>query len=345
MTILVLQAIVGLALLYFGAEWLVNGSCKLALRLGIAPLIIGLTVVAFGTSSPELFVCLGANMNKPPNVGGGIVLGTIIGSNIFNIALVLAIGALIRPIPVSRQIVVREAPILLGATLLFLWVIRDQTITRVEGGILFAGLIAFLTFSGITSAKQMREKRAAPDPALDDLDPEAAKQMPIWKAIGFIIFGLVGLAYGSDLLVNSASEIAKRFHVSEAIVSFTLIAFGSSVPELATVVVASLRKEGDIITGNVIGSNIFNTLAILGIVAMIKPITYNAAQLSNVEPYYMAGLTLILLPFMLTRRMIARWEGLVLLLACAGFAYILFQKVVTMRAGVVPPAVPAEVIS
>ena len=127
MTILVLQAIAGFVLLYFGAEWLVNGSSKLALKLGIAPLIIGLTVVAFGTSSPELFVCLDANLSKEdPNEGGGIVLATIVGSNVFNIALILAIGALIRPIQVSRQIVVREMPILLVATGLLLWFLRDQ---------------------------------------------------------------------------------------------------------------------------------------------------------------------------------------------------------------------------
>ena len=343
MTLLVLQAIVGLALLYFGAEWLVSGSSKLALRLGIAPLIIGLTVVAFGTSSPELFVCLGANLNQPiPTVGGGMVMGTIIGSNVFNLALILAIGALIRPIPVSRQIVVREMPILLVATALLIWFLRDQQLTRIEGGILFGGLIAFLVLSAITSIKQMREKRGAAPEIPDDLDPEAAKEMPVWKAIGFIIFGLVGLAYGSDLLVNSSKAIAEVFHVSAAIISFTVIAFGSSVPELATVVVASIRKEGDIITGNVIGSNIFNTLAVLGIVSLAKPVVYNSAQLSTVEPYYMAGLTLILFPFLLTRRTIARWEGLVLLLACAGFGYILFQKVQTQRAAV-PSAAPIAV--
>jgi len=345
MTIDVLQAIAGLALLYFGAEWLVNGSSKLALRLGIAPLIIGLTVVAFGTSSPELFVCLGANLTQAdPTVGGGMVLGTIIGSNVFNLALILAIGALIRPIPVSRQIVIREMPILLVATALLLWFLRDQQLSRVEGGILFAGLIGFLTLSGITSVRQMRDKRGETPDILEDLDPEAAKEMPVWKAVGFILFGLVGLAYGSDLLVNSATSIAEALNVSEAIISFTVIAFGSSVPELATVVVASIRKEGDIITGNVIGSNIFNTMAILGIVALVKPVVYNSAQLSVVEPYYMAGLTLILFPFLLTRRTIARWEGLVLLLACVGFAYILFQKVQTTRAAV-PAAVQGGAVS
>ncbi len=343
MTLLVLQAIVGLALLYFGAEWLVSGSSKLALRLGIAPLIIGLTVVAFGTSSPELFVCLGANLTEAdPIVGGGMVMGTIIGSNVFNLALILAVGALIRPIPVSRQIVVREMPILLAATALLIWFLRDQQLTRVEGGILFGGLIAFLVLSAITSIKQMREKRGAAPEIPDDLDPEAAKEMTVWKAIGFIVFGLVGLAYGSDLLVNSSKAIAEVFHVSAAIISFTIIAFGSSVPELATVVVASIRKEGDIITGNVIGSNIFNTLAVLGIVSLAKPVVYNSAQLSTVEPYYMAGLTLILFPFLLTRRTIARWEGLVLLLACAGFGYILFQKVQTQRAAV--PSVAAVAV-
>ena len=348
MTILVLQAIAGFVLLYFGAEWLVNGSSKLALKLGIAPLIIGLTVVAFGTSSPELFVCLDANLSKEdPNEGGGIVLATIVGSNVFNIALILAIGALIRPIQVSRQIVVREMPILLVATGLLLWFLRDQQLSRVEGGILFGGLIAFLVLSGITSIKQMKEKRGGTSEILEDLNPEATKEMPVWKALVFIVFGLLFLAYGSDLLVDSATEIAKAFHVSAAIISFTLIAFGSSVPELATVVVASLRKEGDIITGNVIGSNIFNTLAVLGIVALVKPVVYGPAQLTTIEPYYMAGLTLLLFPFLLTRKTIARWEGLVLLLACVGFACIIFQKMQVQRAGGPPAAgqvVPISVL-
>ena len=191
-------AALGLALLYFGAEWLVGGSSRLAFRLGISPLIVGLTVVAFGTSSPELLVCLHANLSAvEPTAGGGFVLGNILGSNIYNIALILAIGALIHTIPVSRQIIIREAPILIAATLFLLWFLRDYQIDRVEGGVLAAMLLAFLVFSGITAAKQMQGSN---DKVIDEDEEKEvadARATPVWKLGVLIVAGLVALAGGA----------------------------------------------------------------------------------------------------------------------------------------------------
>ncbi len=319
-------AIFSLALLYFGAEWLVGGSSRLAFRLGISPLIVGLTVVAFGTSSPELLVCLDANLTAvDPTAGGGFVMGNIIGSNIFNIALILAIGAVIRPISISRQVIVREAPILIGATLVLLWMVGNQTINRTEGALLTGGLVAFLVFSGITSAKQMQGNGAEGDHSLDE-EVKAAKSTPVWKLLLLIVVGLIALAGGAHLLVESAGELAIMLGVPEAFVSLTVVAFGTSVPELATVVVASIRKQGDIITGNVIGSNIFNTLAILGITALAKPVVYDAQEIRPLELYYMTGLTVILLPFLISRKRLARWEGGLLLVSCVVYTYFLFER-------------------
>ena len=321
MVLQLVLSIVGLALLYFGAEWLVEGSSRLALRFGISPLVIGLTVVAFGTSSPELLVCLQANMTKPPLEGGAFVLGNILGSNIYNIALILAIGALIRPINISRQIIVREVPILIGAVLLLIWFLQDQRLSRTEGGIFFAGLLAFLLFSGITSAKQMREKR---DAAKEE--KSEAEESPVWKSIFLIVAGLGALIFGSNLLVESATRLATLLGVSPALISLTLVAFGTSVPELATVVVASMKNQGDIITGNVIGSNIFNVLAILGITALVRPVVYSTQDVHALELYYMAGITILLLPLLMTRRWLSRGEGMLLLASCMVYLYFLYQQ-------------------
>jgi cation:H+ antiporter len=319
-------AILGLALLYFGAEWLVGGSSRLAFRLGVSPLIVGLTVVAFGTSSPELLVCLHANLSATdPTAGGGFVMGNIIGSNIYNIALILAVGALIRPILVSRQVIFREGPFLIGMTLLLLWFVRDFQIDRIEGGVFVALLLSFLVLSGITSAKQMRA-------SADDETPEDEEEMaeaaatPLWKLFLLIVIGLVGLAGGAQVLVSSATKLALMVGVPEAFVSLTIVAFGTSVPELATVVVASMRKQGDIITGNVIGSNIFNTLAILGITALAKPVVYDSMEVRPMELYYMSGVTVLLLPLLITRRRLARWEGGILLLSCLIYTGFLVQR-------------------
>ena len=336
-------ALAGLTLLYFGAEWLVGGSSRLAWRLGVSPMVVGLTVVAFGTSSPELFVCLDANLtSEDPIKGGGIVMGNIIGSNIFNIALILGVGAVIRPIQVSRRIVLGQAPILVAATLMLLWFLRNQEISPLEGALLFAGLLAFLLLSGMTSAKQMRDRRHAREGQETTLVDTPA---PLGMSLTLILIGLLALAAGSHLLVSSAEALALSLGVSEALIGFTVIAFGTSVPELATVIVASLRREGELITGNVIGSNIFNTLAILGIVALVKPIVFDSDQVSSVEIYFMVGLTLFLFPLFLARTRLGRWEGAALLLACLAFAYLLFQRFQEQRSANKAPPVAAATLA
>ncbi len=319
--------ICGLALLSFGAEWLVGGSSRLALKYGISPLIVALTIVAFGTSSPELVVCLTKQLTEAdPIVAGGFVFGNVIGSNIFNIALILAVGALIRPIMISRQIILREAPILIVATLMLVWFMLDQQITVLEGGLLFTGLLAFLIFSGVTSVRQMaRSREQGPNPEQAEELADAQRASNLWL-IALILAGILGLALGSHLLVGSAEKIALMLGVPEALVSLTLVAFGTSVPELATVVAAARRNAGDMITGNVIGSNIFNILAIVGITAMAKPIVYSTQEVTMVEIGYMTALAILLFPFLLTRKTLARWEGAILLASCLLYVGYLSQR-------------------
>ncbi len=321
-------AILGLAALYFGAEWLVGGSSRLAIMLGVSPLIVGLTIVAFGTSSPELLVSLRANFSaETPTAGGDFVLANIIGSNIYNIALILGIAALIRPIQVHRQLLVRELPILVLATVLFMWFVRDQTLGLTEGMIFIAGLMGFLLFSGITSYRQMQEGKAMANevPVEDRAEPVTARAVLICCAL--IIAGLAGLMIGAELLVTNAKAIAKALGVSEAVISFTLVAFGTSLPELATVIVASIRREGDLISGNVVGSNIFNIFAVLGITAVAKPLVFDSANVRPLDLWFMTGLTFLIVPLLFTRRSLGRCEGGLLVAVCLVYSYFLYQRV------------------
>ena len=307
--------VLGLTLLYFGAEWLVKGSSELALRLGISPLVVGLTVVAFGTSAPELLVGIQANLKDPPQ--GDIALGNVVGSNIFNVALILGAAALMRPIVINSQIIKRELPILLIASLVFILMIWDGVVTRAEGGVLTIGIVSYVLFS-LVAAKAARRARQFEE--FEKKEIEHAKEeggRRILMDVGLIVIGLAGLAYGADRLVVSGIELARLFGVPEAIIALTFFAFGTSVPELATSVVASLKKQGDIITGNVVGSCVFNLLAVVGIVALIRPIS--SEEIQRVDLWVMGGLALLLIPFMWHKMRLSRFEGGILLAICFGY--------------------------
>lgn len=315
-----LLAIAGLAGLYFGAEWLVFGSSRLALRLRISPLIIGLTIVAFGTSSPELLFCLNANADAQ----GDMVMGNIVGSNICNIALILGIAAVIRPLTIQKQIVIREIPILLIASVVLVLFLRDQRIDRWEAALLFTGLLLFLGFSARTSAKEIKASVLAEAGLPESIDRNITHGS-VGKNVGLLLLGLTALMIGAKLLLDSAVVIAREFQISEAIIGLTLVAIGTSLPELATSIAASLRREGDLVTGNVVGSNIFNVLAILGITGVVSPIVYQ--QLAGVDLWFMLGLTFVLAPLLWTRRTLQRWEGILLLAAFGAYSFILYQRI------------------
>lgn len=304
--------VAGLVLLYFGAEWLVRGASELAIRFGISPLVVGLTVVAFGTSAPELVVSVKANLDG----SGGMAIGNVVGSNICNIALVLGVGAVIFPLGIQRQVVRREMPVLLGSTLVFLLMIKDGVIGRLEGGALFVGVLIYVIASLVQARKE--------DPNVsEDLDPEvikAAKAGGLGRMslnIFLIVIGALLLVLGADRMVVGGENIARFYGVPEAIIGLTLVAFGTSLPELATSVVAAMKKEGDIIVGNAVGSCIFNLLAVAGLAGVVSPLRGEGVTVIHLA--VMLTLTVILMPMMLHRMKLDRWEGALLVTGYLGF--------------------------
>lgn len=292
----------GFVLLYFGAEGLVRGSVGLALRLGLSAIVIGLTVVAYGTSMPELVVSIQASLAGK----GAIAVGNVIGSNIFNIAVILGLAALIKPIHVKRQMVRIDIPVMIAITILGVIFFRDFSYSRMEGIILFAGVILY-TVGNFVIAK----KTGLPPEELEEIEGESKKHTPLWKTIGMLMVGLALLVAGADRLVVGAVDIAKLLGLSDAVIGITIIAGGTSLPELATSVVAAIRKESDIALANVVGSNVFNILMILGVAATIAPI--DGAGISQLDMYVMLGTAVVLLPMAWSGLVIGRLEGGLLL--------------------------------
>lgn len=301
------------ALLYFGADGLVGGSARIAFKMGIKPLIVGLTIVAFGTSSPELVVSINANLAG----SGDITLGNVIGSNICNIGLIVGITALIKPINVSLQIVRKDIIIMCGVSVLPILMLIDGQIGRIEGVILILLLIVYLWYNIFIVSKQGNPE------ADTEIDSIVKKSKPMWMNIAFIIGGLALLIVGANLFVEHAVEIARFFNISESVIGLTIVAIGTSLPELATSVVASIKGESDISLGNIVGSNIFNILAILGIAAVINPI--NFGNITYIDLSIMMMFAVVLLPLARTGFIIDRKEGFVLLLLYVGYIYILLR--------------------
>jgi cation:H+ antiporter len=297
----------GLVALYFGAEWLVGGSSQLALRLGLTPLVVGLTVVALGTSAPEMFVSIGFNMRGLPDAA----VGNVVGSNICNIALILGLSALIRPLAIKRQIVVREMPILLGASLILIAMLWDRELARWEGAVLTLGIVVYVVTSlrlAKDAGRELKEEFA--EEFVEEGPPEEPSKTPLIFTL-LILAGLLALVLGSHLLQMGAVFIAQGFGVSEAIIGLTLLAFGTSLPELATSVVACMKNQGDIVAGNAVGSSIFNIFAILGVTALIKEM-----PIKDIEPVdlgVMLLVTVAIVPMMVTKRSLGRFEGGLLL--------------------------------
>lgn len=315
MTIALIYLLVGLVLLYFGAEGLVRGSSSLALRLGLSPLVVGLTVVAFGTSSPELVVSLKAAMLGQ----SAISVGNVVGSNICNIGLILGVSALITPIATSSQIVRIDIPIMIGVTLISLLLLADGTLGFTEGAILFALLIVYIIFS-IRLARRVKG---------DALEKEFTQEVAVTKRgvsvdLLMVVGGLVLLVFGARFLVDGAIFIARSFGWSEALIGLTIVAVGTSLPELATSMLAAIKKEADIAVGNIVGSNIFNILGILGISSMVTPL--DAAGISRLDLGVMLAFALILWPFARRHHRICRWEASVLLLGYAAYVWWLLQS-------------------
>jgi cation:H+ antiporter len=296
----------GLILLVVGANALVRGASRLALAFGISPLVVGLTIVAFGTSAPELAVSVGAVLDGRTD----IAIGNVVGSNIFNVLFILGSCALIAPLVVNIQLIRQEVPIMLGASLLLLALGLDGRLSMTDGGLLFALLVAYTVFLVVQSR---RETQAAKDEFADAVQPaEAGGWDSHWVVqVGLIAAGLVALVVGSDFLVQSAVGFAKAMGVSDLVIGLTIVAAGTSMPEVATSIAAALKGERDIAVGNVVGSNTFNILGCLGLSGVVSGDLglVLAPSLLSFDIWVMLAVALACLPVFMTGREIARWEG------------------------------------
>jgi cation:H+ antiporter len=293
----------GLALLVGGGELLVRGASRLAAAVRISPLVIGLTVVAFGTSAPELAVSIQAGLAG----NADLALGNVVGSNIFNVLFILGISALIVPLVVSSQLIRRDVPLMIGVSVLVLILGRDGNINRLEGGLLFMGIVAYTWWCIRQSRKESSQIQAE---FARELPASQGSTSSIPVQFMLILAGLVLLGLGSRWLVGGAVFVAERLGVSELVIGLTIVATGTSLPEVVTSIVAAVRGERDIAVGNVVGSNLFNILCVLGLAGLITPggVAVSSAALRFDIPV-MIAVAVACLPIFFTGNVIARWEG------------------------------------
>lgn len=329
MLIPALQFAAGLVLLYLGAEWLVRGAASLALAWGVGGLTVGLTVVAFGTSAPELLVStVGAVRGA-----AGVSIGNVVGSNIANVGLILALAALVRPVRVHERAVRVEIPLVIAATLLLGLLALDGRLGRLDAVVLLAAFGAYMAYLLKVTPRGAAEATGAeatdgaepPWPELDE--PEEAtgpsdEGPDRRRSVALVLLGLAGLVVGAHLLVESAVAVALRLGVSEVTVGLTIVAVGTSLPELASTLVATGRRQADLAVGNVVGSNLFNILLILGASALVRPLPV-APDLYRLELPAMLLFALVLLPLAFSRGTLQRWEGMLLLAGYATFLLLL----------------------
>ena len=325
MALNIVLCIVGVVLLYVGAEWLVRGSSSLAKSLGVTPVVIGLTVVAFGTSAPELVVSLVSSIQGKSM----IAVGNVVGSNICNIALVLGAAALFHPITGSRSVVTRDIPIMLGISVYLLVISFDSDLGRIEGATLFAGIIVY-TFLNYYLAQRKSRAGAGEEVVLEELGvEEIAPIASRTKQLVLILVGIGGVVGGAELVVDSAEKIMIVLGVSQKFIGLTVVAFGTSLPELATSVVAAARREMDISIGNLVGSNVFNILSVLGAASLVRPIVIPGGFVeSGLVWDYLVMMVISALPWLMMRRSctVTRRGGLLLVSCYVGYLAYLVSK-------------------
>lgn len=308
----VVQLIGGVVVLSLGAQAMVSGGAALALRFGLTPLIIGLTVMAYGTSAPELVVSAQAAARG----SGAIAVGNVIGSNLCNLALILGLSALIRPIASSRAVLTRDLPVLIGASVLTVALLADRVLGRIDGAIFIIILLGYTWFT-------VRQARVSPDDAPPTGEP-APRRRPLPLAIGLTLGGLALLLVGADQFVDGAVTIAQQWGMSEVVIGLTVVAVGTSLPELALSVVAAARGHGDVALGNVVGSSTFNLLGILGFSALVRPTLL--PDLDWMDLGVMLGVTVAIFPLLRSGGRLARWEGAGLILAYAIYTAVLINR-------------------
>lgn len=309
-----LWIVVGVVLVLWGADRLTEGAVSVAERLRVPQIVIGLTIVALGTSMPELCVSVVSALKDTPD----LAVGNVVGSNIFNALLIVGVAALVAPMTILRSTVFKDVPCALVASVILLMMCQnDWVITRLDGAILFVFFLVFmrLTIKGATSAQP------APQEA-EEKEASAAKQpMKGWLAGLWMVVGLAALIGGSNLFVGGATEVARALNVSDAVIGLTIVAGGTSLPELATSVVAAKKGNSGIAIGNVLGSNVLNILFILGLTGMISPM--HIEGITNVDLYMMLVSTIMIWFFSFTKYAIERWEGAVLVLTFGGYMWYL----------------------
>ncbi len=325
MTLALVFFVIGLLMLYYGAERLVKGSSSLAQSLGLTPLVIGLTVVAFGTSAPELVVSVVSSIKGKSM----IALGNVVGSNICNIALVLGLASVLQPVACNRPVIRRDMPVMLCISLYLLLLSLDSKLGRFDGASLFGGIILYIYFNYYIATKELKQascvERAVFGSAVEEIKYVTSRSGQIL----WIVVGIAGVVAGAEILIDSAVKIMKIFGVSEKFIGLTIVAFGTSLPELATSVVAAMRKEMDISIGNLVGSNVFNILGVLGAASLIRPIPIPGGFIKSglVIDY----LVMILISFLLWLMMrktstVRRKDGFILLFCYAGYLIYLVLK-------------------
>lgn len=306
--ILALQIIGGFAGLLIGGELLVRGASAIAVRLGISPLVVGVVIVGFGTSAPELVTCVRAALGGSP----GIAMGNIVGSNIANILLILGAAALMRPFFTSRDAVVRDGSIVILTAIAFGAAAWTGLIERWMGGVFVLALVVYIIYT-------IRSDRRKPA-EIDDVP--AIARTPLYLSVIYLLAGLVFVLVGAEYLVRGAVDVAMRFNVSEEVIGLTLVAVGTSLPELATSIMAAIRRHSEIALGNVLGSNVYNTIGIGGITALVSPIPVSQGMRTFDVPM-MVVISVMLVVIVATGRRVTRWEGAALLALYVG--YIGFQ--------------------
>ena len=303
----------GLVMLYFGADWLVNGAITLSLYFGLSPLIVGLTVVALGTSVPEALVSVQAAIGHQ----GGIAVGNVVGSNILNIAMILGLSALINPLKVNSHIVKADVPLLVGATFMLVVLLEDFHISRMEGAFLL------LCIAGYVVGNIMTVKKTTPEEnIIEGLEDKKDTGKNLWRDIALLIVGIITLGFGSNFLVKGAVDLARIWGLSEALIGLTIVSIGTGTPELATALMAAYRKSADLAIGNAVGSNLFNIMFVLGLAGLVAPL--DAKGINSSDLYVMLAVTILLLPTVWTGRVLDRKEGFLFLAIYIGYLYYLW---------------------
>ncbi|TWT55416.1 Inner membrane protein YrbG [Thalassoglobus neptunius] len=322
----ILMLVVGLIVLTGGAELLVRGASKLAVSFGVSPLVVGLTVVSFGTSAPELVVCLQSALSGQPDVA----LGNIVGSNIFNILLILGLSAIIVPLHVSQQLVRVEVPLMIGLSALVWLMAFNGSISRLDGLILSTGLVAYTLWAIIKSRREQGAIQAEYEAEFGQVERSSTLKSGLINGV-MLLAGLILLVVGARWFVEAAVTISRSLGVSELIIGLTIVAAGTSLPEAATSVMAAIRGERDIAVGNAIGSNLFNIMAVLGISSLVSPIGVPVPEAAlHLDLPVMVAVAVACLPIFFTGHLISRWEGILF------FSYYLIYTASMVISAAVP---------